>query len=502
MRAGRIAVTLAGLFLFGDGADAFWRMPCRARSGLARIDPLVSNGTISEHAHALHGSDGLSITASYESLLAGSCTSCEVTQDKSAYWTPALYFLNSETNEYTLVEQVGGMLAYYLLYPNAGNTSLSAFPAGFEMIAGDTNQRNFTYPVPDIQKSLWNVAPYNTQAFLRQAALGFNCLNYAITPEGSLYRHFLPDKAYLDAHCTDGVRFELMFPSCWNGVDRTSIDKKSHVAYPSEVMTGDCPSDFPERLPSLFYETIWDTYAFNGINGTFMIGNGDPSGFGNHGDFMMGWDEDFLQQAVDTCTNLSGQIEDCPLFTIQDSSAYSNCNVTLPSAIAQENVVGPISTMPGNPVIAYGPGYASGAAAGGNSATATTGGVAGTTQSAMTLSYSAGISLASTESYIPGGIFAVSSGASFVQSTAASTSSTVPVASSSTTQAAFLAASAIGSAGPSFFSTAYTTLSPTEVEEVLWVEEVVTVTQASTSTVIVPNRRRHMHGHRRAGTMS
>lgn len=215
----------------------------------------------------------------------------------------------------------------------------------------------------------------------------------------------------------------------------------------------------------------------------------------------MGWEEDFLQQAVDTCTNLSGQIEDCPLFTIQDSSAYSNCNVSLPSALVHEDVVGAVSTMPGNPVIAYGPGYASGAAAGGNSATATGGGVAGTTQSAMTLSYSAGISLASTESYVPGGIFAVSSGASFVQSTAvASASSTVPAASPSTTApAAFVAANVVSTGGPSFFSTAYTTLSPTEVEEVLWVEEVVTVTQASTSTVIVPVRKRHMHGHRARG---
>lgn len=63
MRAGRIAVTLAGLFLFGDEVDAFWRMPCRARSGLARIDPLVSNGTVSEHAHAIHGSDGKPLRA-------------------------------------------------------------------------------------------------------------------------------------------------------------------------------------------------------------------------------------------------------------------------------------------------------------------------------------------------------------------------------------------------------------------------------------------------------
>lgn len=54
---------------------------------------------------------GFSISAGYDALLGGSCTSCEVAQDKSAYWTPALYFKSSTTGEYTLVQQVGGMLA-------------------------------------------------------------------------------------------------------------------------------------------------------------------------------------------------------------------------------------------------------------------------------------------------------------------------------------------------------------------------------------------------------
>jgi hypothetical protein len=43
---------------FSASASAFWRMPCRARSGLARIDPLVSPGTMGEHAHAIHGGSG------------------------------------------------------------------------------------------------------------------------------------------------------------------------------------------------------------------------------------------------------------------------------------------------------------------------------------------------------------------------------------------------------------------------------------------------------------
>lgn len=145
------------------------------------------------------------------------------------------------------------------------------------MIAGDNEQRNFTLPVPDPPKSDWTGEDV-TQKSLGQKAVGFNCLNYAAAAEGSLYRHFLPDKAYLDANCLDGIRMELMFPSCWNGVDVDSTNHKDHVAYPDQVMTGTCPDDYPVRLISLFYETIWNTAAYIGVDGQFVLSNGDPTG--------------------------------------------------------------------------------------------------------------------------------------------------------------------------------------------------------------------------------
>lgn len=245
---------------------------------------------------------------------------------------------------------------YYLLYGD----NIQAFPKGFSMIAGNNDLRNFSnYPVPDVDKSNWNVAPYNTQDFLRQAALGFNCLNYAATPEASLYRHFLPDKAYLDANCADGVRFELMFPSCWNKAAGVAPpDSRSHMAYPSTVMSGDCPEGFDTRLPSLFYETIWNTAAYKGVDGEFVVSNGDPTGYGYHGDFIMGWDVDFLQSAVDTCTNLSGRIEDCPLFDIQDESVWGTCSIDIPSNIKGDDVTGPMDALPGDNPIQSGPGLA------------------------------------------------------------------------------------------------------------------------------------------------
>lgn len=149
------------------------------------------------------------------------------------------------------------------------------------MIAGDTDRRNYTvgnYEEPDPGKSEWAALGQTTQTDLAQRAIGFNCLDYSKAAEGSLYRHFLPSKDYIDANCPDGIRAELMFPSCWDGVNLDSDDHKSHVAYPDLVINGDCPDTHPVRLPGLFYETIWDMGSYTDRTGMFAFSNGDPLG--------------------------------------------------------------------------------------------------------------------------------------------------------------------------------------------------------------------------------
>lgn len=166
---------------------------------------------------------------------------------------------------------------------------IQAFPPGFQMISGDTFRRNSTLPSssnPDAPDPNSLHPDDTSQSALRQKALGFNCLHYQSTPEGSLQRHGLPSKEYLDTNCNDGIRLELMFPSCWNGKDADSPDHQSHVAFPDGVMAGTCPQGFDKRLPSMFYETIFDTSAFKGKAGQFVISNGDPTGYGYHGDFV------------------------------------------------------------------------------------------------------------------------------------------------------------------------------------------------------------------------
>ena len=174
--------------------------------------------------------------------------------------------------------------SYYFLNPTPGETgNITAFPEGFRMISGDSLRRNYSvgdtdYRTADPEKSLWAALDQTSQVDLAQRAIGFNCLNYGKDPEGSLYRHYLPDKDYLDANCANGLRLEIMFPSCWDGKNLDSSNHKSHVAFPDLVINGNCPSGFDVRLPGLFYETIWETDAFAGQAGEFVISNGDTQG--------------------------------------------------------------------------------------------------------------------------------------------------------------------------------------------------------------------------------
>ncbi|KAI1329065.1 hypothetical protein F5Y16DRAFT_367307 [Xylariaceae sp. FL0255] len=506
--------TLSALAILGTSSivNAFWRMECRGRSGLARIDPIVDPGEISSHAHTIQGSSGFGLSATYSDLTEGNCTSCAVNEDKSAYWTPALYFLDDDTQEFTLVPQVGGMLAYYL--PRGDN--VTAFPDGFQMIAGNNFRRNFTVGnpyVPDPPQSSWAALKQTSQSDLQQRATGFNCLDYSAAAEPSLYRHYLPNKTFTDANCPDGLRFELMFPSCWNG-ETTSPDHSSHVAYPDLVGNGNCPDGYPLRLVTLFFETIWDTAdaSFQGKSGSWVISNGDSTGFGYHGDFMTGWDQSFLQEAIDTCTNESGEISDCDLFVsngpLQTDEQQGECLFEMPSILASEDDAAVAKTLPGNVQIQNGPEPATDGGSPVSSVISAVSSILGGVTGGATTTTSSSSAVATptpSTSTTP-------SGGAFIQSATSATGSVkaleVPSSTSTTPSPTTTPAPEVTSVpGVDYVVVSTQTIAPTAggmVEEIVWEAPVVYVTEDVVTTVTgTPQRRheqhalRHRHGHRR-----
>jgi len=153
--------------------------------------------------------------------------------------------------------------------------NIKVFPPDLRIIAGNAHSTYNVSDYPDVGKSEWASHGLSTdQSFLRQKAIGYNCLNYAAPAEAALGLARIPQ----DRRCPDGLRAEVFFPSCWDGKNSDHEDHRSHMAYPSTMDDGDCPEGYPVRVPSLFFETIWNVDAFHGKGGQFVFSHGDQDG--------------------------------------------------------------------------------------------------------------------------------------------------------------------------------------------------------------------------------
>ena len=226
------------------------RLSCGNILTIGRVDPIISPGAItSNHVHTVYGGSGFSPTVSYADLVASKCATCQLVEDNSVYWFPTLYYHNVTTNTYTSVEQSPpGAAIYYLQRRFQPDEQIVAFPPGFRMIAGSMTRR-VPYTINDTNF----VSPVN-----------YVCLNYNTVSSQS--------DSFPNVTCEDGLRAQLSFPSCWDGVNLDSPTHTSHVSYAvtENLNSGPCPASHPVRIPALFAEVIWQTSDFpalvNGVS--------------------------------------------------------------------------------------------------------------------------------------------------------------------------------------------------------------------------------------------
>ncbi|KAH8979366.1 hypothetical protein EDB86DRAFT_657912 [Lactarius hatsudake] len=283
-----VSLLTLGLLLI-PSSNAFFRLPCAKPVLDSRVDPIVSPGKASSHAHTIMGSNAIGLSTTFNDLRNSECTTCMVKDDKSAYWVPELYY-QYKNGSFQVVTH-GGMIVYYL-QRNAANETVEAFPDGLRMLAGNPYLRSKPVGTPEATAITWKCIDYNGPD----------------RPETS---------GFVDnGNCPGSLRAQIFFPACWDGVNLDSADHKSHMAYPDGVNGGLCPYTHPHHLVSIFFEVWFNAGQFYNLNdgGRFVLANGDPTGFGLHGDFADGWDKAVLSRAVNTCTANSGVIEDCPVF--------------------------------------------------------------------------------------------------------------------------------------------------------------------------------------------
>ncbi|GAC96005.1 hypothetical protein PHSY_003584 [Pseudozyma hubeiensis SY62] len=300
----------------------------------SRVDPIVSPGQLSSHVHNFVGVNGVDAnTTTVEALdEASSCTTAILTDDKSSYWAPQLYTYNTNgTFSPVLLSFVN---TYYLM---RGNTDITAFPRGLKMVAGNAKATG-----PAATKQL-------------QDAVSFVCLDYT---SGSKRTGSFPQTV-----CPQGLRTQIVFPSCWNGKSMYEKDM-SHVVYPkgNAANSGTCPDSHAIRLPTLFYEFIWNVGKTNNLdNSSWVLANGDALGYSFHADFFANWNETTLQAAIDECSGpLNGNIEKCPpLARSINRKAASACR-----GQSTEPLTGALAYLPGCNIVYNGPNAGRGLAPG------------------------------------------------------------------------------------------------------------------------------------------
>ena len=302
---------------------------------------IVTPGTVGTHVHAIAGGSNFGISSSYADMLQSSCTTAPVTVDKSNYWIPQLYYYKPDTAEYTMVP-VAYMNAYYLNRPGTHpNDTVSAFPDGLRMLSGNPEARSFdpSYPYSH--------------------AISYVCLDFATSHTGDAAWNQRND--FFAHNCPSGMRAQVNFPPCWDGVNLDSEDHQSHMAWPSGgVDGGDCPASHPVHLVSLFYEFVFsvENMPFNDASlPTWVWSNGDTTGYSLHGDFMNGWPSlvngrNVLQDAIDHCgtdLGVGGYLSQCPaLAPYVDSAAAYACRPQNPMVNEAIGDGSYISTLPGD----------------------------------------------------------------------------------------------------------------------------------------------------------
>eukprot|EP00026_Physarum_polycephalum_P006816 Phypoly_transcript_06869.p1 GENE.Phypoly_transcript_06869~~Phypoly_transcript_06869.p1 ORF type:complete len:534 (+),score=55.81 Phypoly_transcript_06869:56-1603(+) len=325
-----------------------------------RLDSIVNPGIVSGHVHKVAGGSNFGPAQTsqtpeqvYEDMRASPCTTCSIPKvDLSAYWHPELYY--RWPNGSLELVPTGGLTVYYLGrsgYSQAqAHPERKAFPRGFRMLSGNPFRRTYDPNSP------------------ADNAVTFACLSEPGGPE----THNLSVTA--DRYCVDGLRLQIHFPQCWDGVNIDSPNHMDHVAFPIQAPdNGDCPDSHPVRTFDLFFEAFYSIAQFphgpaphGDGKQHFVLSCGDDSGNGFHGDFLNGWDVDVLQAVLNdpSCdqlnTNNGNNPERCA-----PVSQYVLTNGGPAPGVCSQNHKSPltenlgysnlIETLPGcNPITTYG----------------------------------------------------------------------------------------------------------------------------------------------------
>jgi Domain of unknown function (DUF1996) len=262
-----VDIVRTGEMPYGDaGGIGAFRNVCQF-SHMNFDDALVFPGRQgASHLHTYFGNTSTRFDSTIDSLQAAGGSTCRGgIANRSAYWVPSM--IDTRDGRPLAPEKID--VYYKTGYAGIANAAIKPWPRGFRMITGSANS---TAAQPGIISYVCN---------------------------GGTKQDSIPN-------CTGTMTMMVTFPQCWDGVNLSAPDNKSHVAFPSG---GRCPSSHPVPTPELALHVHYATTY--GSSATWRLSSdaaGAPAGTSGHADWIHAWDTALMDTWVRLVINrgLSG----------------------------------------------------------------------------------------------------------------------------------------------------------------------------------------------------
>mgnify|MGYP002620052505 CR=1 FL=1 len=222
-------------------------------------DPIVFPGLPgASHNHTFWGNTTTNAATTTASLYAATATTCNPSEDKSAYWIPTLYQHGKVVDPIEVTVYYGSRLK--------DPSRTQPFPPGFRMITGDATKQS---------------DPHGNHFWC--AGIG-----------GEIGR--TADGEFPICAPTAHLVRQVTFADCWDGKHLDSPNHKDHVANGNHL--GECPASHPIPIPNISFVI---GYPLSGYTEGITLSSGNAVSM--HADFFNGWDEEALAARVRNCIN-------------------------------------------------------------------------------------------------------------------------------------------------------------------------------------------------------
>ena len=259
-----------------------------------RLDPIVNPDTCSSHVHSVFGAASFGKTISDADLQNSIETSSNVLPNKSLYWAPSMYIFDPHSQLYNLVPTYAR--AYYR-FNDRFLQETKPFPLNFRVVVGDARRKSKFKPGEARDDISW------TQKGSRRDTNSQDHSSWDEYIEAFGYR--TDPEEYLEMN--------VNFPECCatDNLGRPLLDSKDHRSHMTYVdrNADPCPASHPYRVPKINLEVRYELDRMVDSLGKDVVQNpsnwflstGDHSGAGAHADFISGWDEHVLEEAIRDC---------------------------------------------------------------------------------------------------------------------------------------------------------------------------------------------------------